>query len=183
MHIDEARGILANLIAQGAAYIIQALGYTPANKAGDTFTGASALLQSNGGGVVAAVADFNTTAVGTRPNFVWQLANPAVKLGVGYIAADLPVIQGFDTTVAARDLVLQPFGGNIGVGITPTGPYKLEVAGALSVASNTLIRTSVAFTNGAAAAAGTLLNAPTAGNPTKWIPVNDNGTTRYIPAW
>jgi hypothetical protein len=40
-----------------------------------------------------------------------------------------------------------------------------------------------AFTNGAAAATGTLTNAPAAGNPTKWIPVNDNGTTRYIPAW
>ena len=36
---------------------------------------------------------------------------------------------------------------------------------------------------GAAAAAGTLLNAPVAANPTKWIPINDNGTTRYIPAW
>jgi hypothetical protein len=41
----------------------------------------------------------------------------------------------------------------------------------------------VALTNGAAAAAGTLLNAPAAGNPTKWVPINDNGTTRYIPAW
>lgn len=28
-----------------------------------------------------------------------------------------------------------------------------------------------------------LTNAPRSGNPTKWIPVNDNGTTRYIPAW
>jgi hypothetical protein len=27
------------------------------------------------------------------------------------------------------------------------------------------------------------LNAPAAGNPTKWIPIDDNGTTRYIPAW
>jgi hypothetical protein len=25
--------------------------------------------------------------------------------------------------------------------------------------------------------------APASTNPTKWIPVNDNGTTRYIPAW
>jgi len=40
-----------------------------------------------------------------------------------------------------------------------------------------------AFTDGAAAALGTLTNAPAAGNPTKWIPINDNGTTRYIPAW
>jgi len=46
-----------------------------------------------------------------------------------------------------------------------------------------MIGTGVAFTDGAAAAAGTLLNAPSAGNPTKWIPINDNGTTRYIPAW
>jgi hypothetical protein len=39
------------------------------------------------------------------------------------------------------------------------------------------------FTDGAGASAGTMTNAPTAGNPTKWIPIDDNGTTRYIPAW
>lgn len=53
----------------------------------------------------------------------------------------------------------------------------------LTIADNTLLRTTVSFSNGAAAAAGTLTNAPTAGNPTKWIPIDDNGTTRYIPAW
>lgn len=46
-----------------------------------------------------------------------------------------------------------------------------------------LVASSVALNNGAAAAAGTLANAPAAGNPTKWIPINDNGTTRYMPAW
>lgn len=39
-HFDEARGILADLVGRGAAWIIQQLGYTPANRAGDTFTGA-----------------------------------------------------------------------------------------------------------------------------------------------
>ena len=43
--------------------------------------------------------------------------------------------------------------------------------------------TSVALTNGAGASAGTITNAPAVGNPTKWIGINDNGTTRYIPAW
>jgi len=43
--------------------------------------------------------------------------------------------------------------------------------------------TGVAFTNNAAAAVGTLTNAPAAGNPTRWIPINDNGTIRNIPAW
>jgi hypothetical protein len=56
-------------------------------------------------------------------------------------------------------------------------------AGSIKVGSTTMISSSVAFTNGAAANAGTITNAPAVGNPTKWIPINDNGTTRYIPAW
>lgn len=47
----------------------------------------------------------------------------------------------------------------------------------------TLHTTSSALTDGAGVGAGTLLTAPAAGNPTKWIGINDNGTTRYIPAW
>jgi hypothetical protein len=39
------------------------------------------------------------------------------------------------------------------------------------------------FDNGAGAQAGTITNSPSVGNPTKWIPIDDNGTTRYIPAW
>lgn len=62
-------------------------------------------------------------------------------------------------------------------------PRNVFIAGALTLPGGTLLQTSAALSNGAAAAAGTLTNAPTAGNPTKWIPINDNGTTRYIPAW
>jgi|SRR5271170_348757 len=43
--------------------------------------------------------------------------------------------------------------------------------------------TGVALTNNAAAAVGTITNAPAAGNPTKWAPFNDNGTIRNIPMW
>ncbi len=50
-------------------------------------------------------------------------------------------------------------------------------------AATFMIGTRTAYANGAAANVGTLNNAPTAGDPTKWIPVDDNGTTRYIPAW
>lgn len=46
-----------------------------------------------------------------------------------------------------------------------------------------LHRSTVSMTDGAAGNVGSLNNAPVAGNPTKWIPINDNGTTRYIPAW
>lgn len=64
------------------------------------------------------------------------------------------------------------------------GVNKLQVNGGIAQALATaLITTKVAMNNGAAAAVGTLNNAPVAGNPTKWVPFNDNGTTRYIPTW
>lgn len=76
--------------------------------------------------------------------------------------------------------------GNLNIGTAgaeTSGAERLQVDGSLSINSATMIRTYTAFTNGAGAGAGTLTNAPSAGNPTKWIPINDNGTTRYIPAW
>lgn len=69
------------------------------------------------------------------------------------------------------------------VGLNNTDACALTLAGTLTLGGGTLLATSTALTNNAAAQAGTLLNAPTAGNPTKWVPVNDNGTTRYIPMW
>ena len=69
--------------------------------------------------------------------------------------------------------------GPIGGGTPDTGTFtSLTTPGGA-----TFHTTNTALTNGAGAAAGTLLNAPAVGNPTKWIGINDNGTTRYIPAW
>lgn len=59
----------------------------------------------------------------------------------------------------------------------------MDNTGLLTTGSTTLHATNVSLTNGAGVGAGTITNAPAAGNPTKWIPINDNGTTRYIPAW
>lgn len=64
-----------------------------------------------------------------------------------------------------------------------TDKFLVRNNGAIYTADTTLLHTIAALTNGAAAATGTLTNAPAAGNPTKWIPIDDNGTTRYIPAW
>lgn len=63
-------------------------------------------------------------------------------------------------TVAAENLVINGSGG----------------AGQGSIRLNNL-------TNGAGAAAGTLANAPSAGDPSFWIPVSIAGATRFIPAW
>lgn len=50
-------------------------------------------------------------------------------------------------------------------------------------AANAMITSSSTFTSGAGANTGTLTNSPVSGNPTSWIKINDNGVTRYIPAW
>jgi hypothetical protein len=60
---------------------------------------------------------------------------------------------------------------------------SLALTAGITTGDTTLHTTTVALNNGAAAAAGTLANAPVAGNPTKWVPINDNGTVRYIPCW
>jgi len=52
-----------------------------------------------------------------------------------------------------------------------------------TIGTTQMIGTRTTFGNGAGASAGTLTNAPAVGNPTKWIPIDDNGTLRHIPAW
>lgn len=47
----------------------------------------------------------------------------------------------------------------------------------------TLIHTTTALSSNAGANVGTLTNAPTVGNPSKWIAIDDNGTIRKIPTW
>ena len=60
---------------------------------------------------------------------------------------------------------------------------KVDSAGNLSVAGGVLIATTSALTAGATGNAPTMTGGPVTGEPTKWIPINDNGTTRYIPTW
>ena len=80
---------------------------------------------------------------------------------------------------AAEHTALQTYvadDGDLFNGYTVGGTLKSKNAAAM-------VQSTVAFNNGAAAAVATLTNAPAIGNPTKWIPINDNGVTRYIPAW
>ena len=68
----------------------------------------------------------------------------------------------------------------------------LGVAGAI-YAGSVIYTSSVSFIlgskatitggTGSSTAAFGASNSPVAGNPTKWLPYDDNGTTRYIPAW
>lgn len=84
-----------------------------------------------------------------------------------------------------RSGISQISNGILGIGTGAAGSFAggLKLTDLTINRAATFLTTSVALTDGAGAGGGTLLNAPAAGNPTKWIGINDNGTTRYIPAW
>lgn len=92
-----------------------------------------------------------------------------------------PVAQpGYDYNPAAVQITGGAIDGtSIGATTASTGKFTTLTNGSAAA----LVSSSVALTNGAGASAGTITNAPSIGNPTKWIPINDNGVTRYIPSW
>lgn len=113
--------------------------------------------------------------------FLVSMANAASKEWVWGTNVNTLYLRNVTDSVTALQVAN---GGRLLVGApTDDGSTRLQINGGIKHGDTTLLRTSVALTNGAAAAAGTLGNAPVAGNPTKWVPINDNGTVRYIPAW
>jgi len=125
------------------------------------------------------IADESFT--GNALHFIDRLAG-FPTFTVGAIATGTPSILNSADSVSGLELSQAPSAGlarlfGTQVEVT-TGPLALRLTG-----STTLLRTGQALLNGAGAAAGTLTNAPAAGDPTKWIRIDDNGTIRHIPAW
>jgi hypothetical protein len=83
------------------------------------------------------------------------------------------------TTTTSTEAIRINGSGGLGIGTTSDPGTGLIYQNSASF----LMRTKTSWNTGAGASTGTLTNAPSVGNPTKWIPIDDNGTTRYIPAW
>jgi hypothetical protein len=140
---------------------------TPAYPVGANPTGSAGLAAVNG----------------SAATFLRSDGAPAINVG---IAPTWTAAHIFTTTTTMTNLVMA---GSL-TGVTSltmsgalSGASSISTTGGVTHGSTTLLTTTANLTNGAAAAAGTLANAPAAGNPTKWVPINDNGTTRYIPCW
>jgi hypothetical protein len=86
--------------------------------------------------------------------------------------------------------VLGDFSGAVVCGTTLAVTGATTLTGLLTanggitvVGGAKLLTTNTALTNYMGANTATLDNSPSTGDPTKWIAINDDGTTRYIPTW
>lgn len=106
-----------------------------------------------------------------------------VKITPTVLAGSLLI---YDATVGVWKNARLTAGSNIAI-TNADGSITIATSSSITadINNNTgrLIDSTVSLTNGAGALVGTLTNSPVTGNPTKWIPIDDNGTTRYIPAW
>jgi hypothetical protein len=114
------------------------------------------------------------------------LINNFATIAAGAITTQYGIfIQDLTTGTNIRGIQCNVLAGTNKYNIYASGTAPNYFAGEVQIAGSTtpMLRSIAAMSNGAAAAVGTLTNAPVAGNPTKWIAFNDAGVTRYIPAW
>ena len=148
--------------------------------------GAVVINGGNGAGVQAL-----TVSAGVSQTWSALILNPNSAAGTNYgllieagrNASDYPLyITNYNDTV----LLMSVNGaGAVSIPQSQLSVGTIIIAGSYFQTNQAsyLMVSGVAFTNHAAAAAGTLTNAPVAGNPTKWVAIDDNGTLRYIPCW
>jgi hypothetical protein len=158
----------------GTYGIISAVSANNSGPSGSSVT----LAAATGIEVVAALSAAVAGSTATISTYIGLLLSSPVLSGSGTksIVSNYGVYQ---QDPAASNF----FAGPSHFGTDPGGSDPLRVGGALTISDTKMMTTMTAFANGAGVSQGNLLNAPVAGNPSKWIPINDNGTTRYIPAW
>jgi hypothetical protein len=132
--------------------------------------------------IAVAAENFTSTQQGAHLQFSNTLTGgTAIQIGLKlWGSGGVSVISNTDPGAG----IFGVYGSSIISGGLSVGTTQAPVAGHIFI-NNTLylMRNKSSWNNGAGVVTATLNNSPSAGNPTKWIPVDDNGTTRYIPAW
>lgn len=182
------------LIAIGAGPVMFVGGrfYSSGQAADNTY----ADIHCGGGEIIVLGTQFLNAATGKRPKFTLQTDNthPKVLWLPSYIDTSGGAATPFTSFLTDEFPCLRYAGQSDDYWGSP-GPAtlssyiggveqtRIDSTGLSTFNAAQLLRALATLTNYAGAAAGTLTNAPSAGNPTKWIAINDNGTIRKIPTW
>jgi hypothetical protein len=146
-----------------------------------TFAGAVSIVTTN----VANPLIINSTSANLAT--LYQLAGVS-KLIVGVSAAPDGInngsVLGDPCFRTIGNILFSTDGGTTNALKLTASTGAATFAGAITTIGGAfLLATSSALTAGATSNVPTLTSGPVTGNPTKWIAINDNGTTRYVPAW
>lgn len=141
---------------------------------------------------------------GANGTSVTSAANIVVEVDGTPGAADMPGRMIFSTTTdgsaTPSERMRISATGQVNVATTTDSTTSttgaLITAGGLGVAkaiyggttiysnsATVMLGSKTTITGGATGNVPTLLAGPVTGEPTKWLPYDDNGTTRYIPSW
>jgi len=137
--------------------------------------------------VTGTVAVAATSATATQALFATATAGAPAYRGIA--SADIATalttpgaIGG--TTAGSGAFTTLTASSTLAVTSTTTMTGLLTANGGITVVGGSyLLTTNSALGSLAGSNTGTLTNAPSSGNPAKWISINDNGTVRYIPTW
>jgi len=144
------------------------------------------VFENGFGGVIALpVGNSQPTMQATANSAMIRGNNASITVGQQDIVFNLSGVGNADFLAFGGVLNMRlAQNGHLLIGSAVDNGLKLQVNGGISQNQAAfLIHAVTALTNGAAASLGTLTNAPAAGDPTKWIPIDDAGVTRFIPAW
>lgn len=118
-------------------------------------------------------------------DIVGTLTAPDIVCSTGDIVATLGQVNAGTTMTAGTGITATT--GNI---VATTGNVQATAGDLVATAGHvicgeaaTFLESTVALTDGAGAGAGTILNAPAAGNPNVWCPITINGIAHWFPAW
>lgn len=157
---------------------------------GNTLMRERAIFKGSISGTTLTVSDAIQGAIAVGHTIVGMFANSGIPASVTIaggsgstwtISTSLNIAE---TEIVSGYLSVNSIQGGGVADLSSTNvPLQFGLDGKMYQRDTLLARFRTTLGNGAGASAGTLSNAPAAGNPTKWIPINDNGTVRYIPAW
>lgn len=190
-------GALKNWIPSGTAQGNVAIGFSAmVNWTSNNGAPLNTVIGYNAGN--AATASFlQCTVIGGSAGS--KLTSGSTNTILGYLVASTTLTTGSRNiligTAANTDTAASgtndSFVIGASTGATPWLTGSLVAASMTATFGGSLTTTSAAqilgsattITGGSTGNVPTLTSGPVTGNPTKWLPYNDNGTTRYIPSW
>lgn len=164
----------------GGSFIFQV---APAGSTGTTVNALATALTIDSTGLATFAAGGTFGGAIFAGSYRWSGSTVLLNSGNGGLAITNSSVSAGVVLLSSTDTVTVRNLANNANGSFAAGAGTFTGAVTVPGVTTAALTATGTFTSGAGASVGTLTNAPSAGNPTSWIKIVDNGVTRFIPAW